>query len=543
MKIKFLLLFLFSLGVAVAQAQQPAASSLPQLVKVGASTQLLVEGKPYLILGGELGNSSSSNTAYMQSIWPKLRAMHLNTVIAPVYWELLEPQEGKFNFTLVDDLLRDARKNQLKVVLLWFGAWKNSMSCYAPEWVKTNPTRFPRATDAQGRPQEIMTPFSPANLEADKRAFVQLMAHLKQTDSRNHTVLLVQVENEIAMLPEARSYDELAQAAFRQPVPEQLLAHLQRHSATLTPELAAQWQRNGSKAHGTWTEVFGPGITTDEVFQAWHYATYTNAVAAAGKAAYPLPMYVNAALNHRPDRLPGQYPSAGPLPHLLDVWEAGAPAIDILAPDYYNPNFRYWSDLYTRNNRPLFTPEIAFEPGDDAKALFAFGHYNCLSFSPFSIESTDKPAQEPIGRAYDLLQQVTPLLTKYQPTGSVRGFLLAKDSAAGHTVLGDYRLTVKHDNTLGWTAASKKADWPQTGGLIIGVAPDEFYVVGTGLVITCEPTAAGKKAGYLRIDEGHFINGVWTPGRRLNGDQDHQGRHIRIELGEYDIQHVKLYTY
>jgi beta-galactosidase GanA len=354
---------------------------------------------------------------------------------------------------------------------------------------------------------------------------------------------MVQVENEIGMLPEARSYDDAAQATFRQPVPEKLLAHLQRNAATLRPEFAAQWQRHGAKTQGTWTEVFGPGVATDEIFQAWYYADFTNALAAAGKAAYNLPMYVNAALNYRPGQLPGQYPSAGPLPHLMDVWEAGAPAIDILAPDYYNPNFRYWSDLYTRNGKPLFTPEIAFEPGDDAKALYAFGRYNCLSFSPFSIESTDKPAQEPIGKAYDLLQQVTPLITKYQPQGAVRGFMQAKDSAAGRTVLGDYRFTVKHDNTLGWTPESKKPDWPLTGGLIISVAPDEFYVVGTGLVITCEPTAAGKKAGYVSIDEGRFVNGVWAPGRRLNGDQDHQGRHIRLELGSYVIQHVKLYSY
>lgn len=527
------------LTASLAQAQP----SLPQLVKAGPSTQLLVDGRPFLILGGELGNSSSSSTAYMQPIWPKLTAMHLNTVFAPVYWELLEPAEGQFDFKLVDELLADARKHQIKVVLLWFGAWKNSMSCYAPAWVKTNSGRFPRATDAQGRPQEILTPFSPANLEADKKAFVRLMQHLKQTDSRTHTAIMVQVENEIGMLPEARSYDPAAQTAFAQPVPDKLLAHLQREKANLRPEFATQWQRHGAKTQGTWTEVFGPGVATDEIFQAWYYADYTNSLAAAGKAAYPLPMYVNAALNHRPDRLPGQYPSAGPLPHLLDVWEAGAPSIDILAPDYYNPNFRYWSDLFTRNGRPLFTPEIAFEPGDDAKALYAFGHYNCLSFSPFSIESTDKPAQEPIGKVYGLLQEVTPLLTKYQPLGAVRGFMQAKDSAAGHATLGDYRFTVKHDNTLGWTPDAKKPAWPLTGGLLISVAPDEFYVVGTGLVITCEPTAAGKKAGFVSIDEGHFINGAWVPGRRLNGDQDHQGRHIRLELGNYEIQRVKLYTY
>ena len=526
---------LLSLG---AQAQ----NSLPHLVKTGPSTQLMVDGKPYFVLGGELGNSTASSTAYMQPVWPKLKAMHLNTVIAPVYWELMEPTEGKFDFTLVDDLLRDARQHQMKLVLLWFGAWKNSMSCYAPAWVKTDPKRFPRVENDKGVPEEILTPFDPRNLEADRKAFVQLMQHLKAADSQNHTVITVQVENEIGMLPTARSYDARANAAFKQPVPALLLAYLQRERKNLKPEFAAIWQRQGFKTKGTWEEVFGQSLATDELFMAWFYATYTNAVAAAGKAAYPLPMYVNAALN-RPGVPPGKYPSAGPLPHLMDVWLAGAPSIDLLAPDFYNPNFEHWCDLYTRGTNPLFIPEIRFEDGVAAKAFFAFGHYNCLSFSPFSIEGSDTLKSVSIGRAYELLQQVGFLLARYQPAGQVRGFLLEKDSVARTTALGDYRFTARHEYTLGWSMGAKKPNWTPGGGLLIAVAPDEFYLVGTGIMLTSEPTAKGKRAGYLSVDEGHFEDEKWVPGLRMNGDQDHQGRHVRVPGNEYSIQHIKLYTY
>jgi len=542
MRSTFLLFCLSLLSIVAAQAQQPAASGLPRLVKVGPSTQLLVDGKPFLVLGGELGNSTASSTAYMQPVWPKLKAMHLNTVIAPVYWELMEPQEGKFDFTLVDDLLRDARKHNMKLVLLWFGAWKNSMSAYAPGWVKTDQKRFPRIEDDKGEKQEIMTPFDAHNLEADKKAFVRLMQHLKETDSQQHTVVTVQVENEIGMLPTARSYDDKANAAFKQPVPAALLTYMQRERKSLKPEFAALWQRQGSKTKGNWEEVFGKSLATDEIFQAWHYATFTNALAAAGKAVYPLPMYVNAALN-RPGVLPGKYPSAGPLPHLMDVWLAGAPVIDILAPDFYNPDFKHWCDLYTRGGNPLFIPEHRFEDGVEAKAFFAFGNYNCLAFSPFAIEGSDTLKGAPIGKAYELLQQMTPLITKYQPAGQTRGFLLYKDSAASVTTLGDYRFTAKHEYTLGWSLGAKKPDWTPGGALVVAVAPDEFYVVGTGVVLTVEPTAKGKRAGYLSVDEGEFKDGKWMPGRRMNGDQDHQGRHIRIPGEEYGIQHVKLYTY
>jgi len=534
---KFLLTGLLGLTAVGTRAQ----SSLPRLVKTGNSTQLLVDGKPFFILGGELGNSTASSTAYMQPVWPKLKAMHLNTVIAPVYWELMEPTEGKFDFTLVDDLLRDARKHQMKLVILWFGAWKNSMSCYAPAWVKTDLKRFSRVEDDHGVPQEIMTPFEPRNLEIDKKAFVRLMQHLREVDGQ-HTVITVQVENEIGMLPTARSYDPLANAAFNQQVPAQLLNYLQREKKNLKPEFAAVWQKQGSKTKGSWEEVFGKSLATDEIFMAWHYATFTNALTVAGKAAYPLPMYVNAALN-RPGVPPGKYPSAGPLPHLMDVWLAGAPALDMLAPDFYNPNFEHWGDLYTRGGNPLFIPEHRFEDGVDAKAFFAFGHYNCLAFSPFAIEGSDTLKGAPIGKAYELLQQVTPLLGKYQPAGQVRGFLLQKDSAARTTTLGDYRFTAKHEFTLGWSLGAKKAEWSPGGGLLIAVAPDEFYLVGTGLVVTCEPLAKGKRAGYISVDEGHFESEKWVPGRRLNGDQDHQGRHVRVSGGEYSIQHIKLYSY
>ncbi|MCC3153143.1 DUF5597 domain-containing protein [Hymenobacter sp. BT770] len=538
---RIILFFLLAAAAFSAQAQG-TASGMPRLVKTGQSTQLLVDGKPYFVLGGELGNSTASSTAYMQPVWPKLKAMHLNTVIAPVYWELMEPTEGKFDFTLVDDLLRDARKHQMKLVLLWFGAWKNSMSCYAPAWVKTDLKRFPRVEDDKGVPQEIMTPFSPTNLEADRKAFVQLMQHLKATDDKQHTVITVQVENEIGMLPTARSYDDRANAAFKQPVPAPLLTYLQRERKNLKPEFAAIWQRQGAKTKGNWEEVFGKSLATDEMFMAWYYATFTNALAVAGKDAYPLPMYVNAALN-RPNVAPGKYPSAGPLPHVMDIWLAGAPAIDILAPDFYNPNFEHWCNLYTRGGNPLFIPEHRFEEGVDAKAFFAFGNYNCLSFSPFAIEGSDTLKAAPIGKAYELLQQVSFLLGKHQPAGQVRGFLLQKDSAARTATLGNYRFTAKHEYTLGWSLGAKKAEWSPGGGLVIAVAPDEFYVVGTGLVLTWEPTAKGKRAGYVSVDEGHFEDEKWVPGRRMNGDQDHQGRHVRVAGDEYSIQRVKLYTY
>jgi beta-galactosidase GanA len=518
-------------------------SSIPHLRKHGTTTQLVVQGKPFLVLGGELGNSSSSSLQYMDAIWPKLKAMHLNTVLAPVYWELVEPEEGKFNFTLVDSLIKDARHYDLKLVLLWFGAWKNSMSTYVPAWVKLDQKRFPRAQQQNGASVEILSAFSAANREADVHAFRALMKHLRAVDKKYSTVIMVQVENEIGMLTEAREYGPEANALFKGGVPAELIAYLQKNKEVLVPELKERWATSSYATKGSWETVFGKGLETDEIFQAWYYAQYTGAVAKAGKSEYPLPMFVNAALNYHKVK-PGQYPSAGPLPQVMDIWQAGAPAIDMLSPDFYNPYFRHYNDLYTRRGNTLFIPEIRFEPSNAAKVFYVVGHYEALGFSPFSIESTEKPGQEPLARSYALLEQLAPLIHKYSGTGTIEGVLLDTATKREELRMGNYLVSVAHDYTLGWSPEAKKPEWPESGGIIIQTGKDEWIVAGTGMVITfTSDDKAAPLVSILQADEGEYVEGRWVPGRRMNGDQTHQGRHIRIPVGEWGIQQVKLYRY
>jgi len=518
-------------------------NSMPRLVKTNGVTQLYVKEKPFLILGGELGNSSASDPDYMRPIWPKLKSMHLNTALAPVYWELLEPVEGSFDFMLVDSMIAGARKQNLKLVLLWFGSWKNSMSCYAPEWIKLNQEKFERAKDSKGNGLEILSTLNKTNLQADINAFTALMKHIAQVDARENTVIMVQVENEIGMLTEAREYTEAANALFHRQVPAQLIAYLKKNKKLLVPELVAHWQKNGFLETGTWEEIFGPGLATDELFQAWQYAQYTNAVAAAGKKVYDIPMYVNTALNYKKNN-PGEYPSAGPLPHLMDIWQAGAPEIDLLSPDFYNPYFKFYCDLYIRRNNPFFIPEIRSEPDNAAKVFMTVGHYKGIGFSPFSIESVIAPSEEPVSKSYALLEQLSPLILENQVSGMIDGVLLDSTFRKQELIMGNYKLTVSHEFTLGWSTGSKNPGWPESGGLIIQTGEKEFIIAGTGIVVTFSPATGMKQSvGILRADEGEYINGKWKPGRRMNGDQDHQGRHIRIPVNEYSIQQVKVYDY
>ncbi|MFK8163293.1 MAG: DUF5597 domain-containing protein [Lewinella sp.] len=519
------------------------AQKMPHFERVGSVNQLIVEDQAFLILGGELGNSTFTSTESMALVWPKLKAMHLNTVLAPVYWELLEPEEGSFDFELLDQLILEARKQELKLVLLWFGSWKNSMSSHAPAWVKLDQEKYPRIKDEYGVSHEILTPFSEAVLQADKLAYVALMEHLKTFDGKDHTVIMVQPENEIGMLPSARDHGPLANEKYRAAVPQELLTYLQANKERLVPELFLAWGQAGFPMSGNWEEVFGVGEHTEEIFMAWYYARFTNELVVAGKASYPLPMFVNAALNTR-GRRPGEYPSAGPLPHLMNIWQAGAPDVDMLSPDFYTPDFKHWMDLYDRLDNTLFVPEHRFDNTVAAKAAYAIGHYEAIGFSPFSIESKDNSEEQELGKIYALLDQLTPLITQHQGRGKIEGVLLDKVSPSTSFTLGDYVFTVKHSHTLGWEAAAKDEVWEPAGAVFIQTGENEFYVAGSGIVATfAHRENPDLRIGILKCEAGAFRDDKWTVTQHLNGDQTHQGRHLRIFRGEYGIQRLELYGY
>lgn len=518
---------------------------MPKLIKQGKTTQLIVEDKAFIILGGELGNSSFTNLEYMKPIWPKLKIMNMNTVLAPVYWELIEPEEDKFDFELLDQLVKEARNNDFKLVLLWFGSWKNSMSSHAPSWVKKNQTKFPRIRDEKGVSHEILTPFSENNLQADLKAYQALMKYIKETDANDHTVIMIQTEKEIGMLPTARDYSSLANERFKENVPVELMQYLLKNKENLVPEFSEMWGKSGYKNSGNWEEIFGTGPQTDELFMAWYYSKYTNSIIDAGKVVYPLPMYVNAALN-RTESKPGlSYPSGGPLPHLMDIWKAGGPSIDFLSPDFYFPDLKHWCDLYTRQGNPLFIPEHRFDNTIAAKAAFTIGHYESIGFSPFSVESSANPENEPLGKMYKVIGQMTPLITAHQGQHKIEGVLLDKQNQESVFQLGNYEFKVRHSYTLGYETDSKNDTWNMAGAIFVQTDDDKFYFAGSGIVVTFRNLSnPSLNVGILKVDEGRFENGKeWKVIRHLNGDQTHQGRHIRIFLDDYAILRFELYNY
>ena len=570
MKRLILLLILCSLATKYIFAQRSS------LQKQGTATQLVVDGKPFLILGGELGNSSAACVQDIERIFPKLQRMGLNTVLVPAYWDLIEPAEGSFDFTLTDKVLQQARENDLKVIFLWFGVWKNSMSCYAPLWFKENYKKYPRAYTQSGKPLEIASAFSEAVFEADNRAFSKWMQHIAAADKEEGTVIMILIENEIGMLENARDYSREANKAFNAPVPAGLMDYLQANKKALHPQMLEKWGSQGYKKQGNWQEVFGADLYTDEIFMAWHYAKFVERLAQTARSIYNVPLYVNAAMNSR-GRKPGEYPSAGPLAHLIDVWHCAAPGIDILAPDLYDNGFADWVAKYKLHNNPLFIPEIRLSDNDGVRAFYIFGEHDALGISPFSIEDGSDAANAPLVQSYARLKELMPLITKYQGKGAMKGLLFDQENKERIIIDEDLTITCRHNFILPWDPrATNGSVWPEGGGILLKLARNEYIVAGSGLVVefakTTEKKAAeakalgedgfaqkgdgtdkaksdwmkwqGARCGIGSVDEVQVLaDGSLGYVRRLNGDQDHQGRHVRISVGEFSILHVKLYEY
>ena len=503
-------------------------AQIPYLDGTGRLSTLYVDGKPFHARSGEIHNSSSSSLEYMdQRVWPALRGMNLNCVVAPIYWECVEPKEGTFDFTLIDGLLEQARREGVRLVLLWFGLWKNSSSTYVPEWVKLDQKRFSYVKAAGNQPvrfinnvvHRIITPLCEAAVQADAKAFAAVMRHLKEVDGQ-HTVITIQVENEIGVIGSARDHSELAEAAFAQPVPA-LLAEVFGVS-------------------GTWSEAFG--TDADEIFMAWHYGQAVEKIVQAGKAELPLPMYVNAWLEQQP-WTPGSYPSGGPQFKMHKVWRAAAPSVDFFAPDIYVDHYRAVCDEYASDGNPLFIPEVRQTADTVAFYLYAVGKHNAICFAPFGVEDmaggdammdevtlnilnisaeamqSGNNAGALLGDAYGKVASMEELIEQAHRNGKIHGFLEISGERSEVVHLSHMDLTFSYGDMF----VPKTPGTPAAGGLVIELGDYEFVVLAAGCTLTWSaPEGSPLSLDLLSKEEGHFENGKWVRGRILNGDEQYR---------------------
>lgn len=600
MNMKALKSLLLAASISLLSGQLMAADNeLPKLVtNAKGQTHLMVDGQPFLMLGGELHNSSTGSAHYMADIWKRMADIHINTVIAPVSWELIEPEEGKFDFSQLDNMVRGAREEGLHLVILWFGSWKNGMSMYAPAWVKQNPKRFPLACFKGGQPIAALSTLGTESVKADAKAYCAMMQHLKEIDGEHHTVLMVQIENEVGTLDQMsmyrqgenramRDYSVLANKAFEGQVPAALMQYLQKNKKQLHPAVADAWKEQGYLTKGTWEEVFGVGKPmksynyksredseaddawhndyphlTEEMFNAWNYATYIEKIAKAGKEVYALPVYVNAWLKQGFSIDPGKYPSGGPQAHLFDIWHAAAPSIDLLGPDLYAVKaFDFVMQGYDQPGNPVLMPETRPTPDGAARAFYAFGKYNMLCYSPFGIDgngySLDPlPGDRSYEKSYEVLSHLLPTIAQYQGTDKMTGLYMEGTEAPKLIKMGKYNISMRRFNTKASQALvgvagseTENAQLP-AGVLIIQTGEHEFLVAGGVGDCTLSfhqgnpmnYTPGQKQSSILSVDEVTYDAEGNQLLHRVNGDETAFGTCV-IPNGQVKIFKVKMYEF
>jgi hypothetical protein len=551
----------------IERASTAPTGAVPHLERRDHATQLIVDRQPYLILGAELRGTASSTLSNMETLWPEMQRLNMNTALLALGWDWIEPREGQFDFALVDGLIAGARKNHLHLVFLWFGTWKNGISSFVPSWVKSDQARFPRVRVSNGKSVEIISPFSRSALDADTRAYVKLMEHLKAVDTE-HTVIMIQLENEVGMEGDSRDRGEGGAKAYAEPVPGELTQYLVRNKDHLSAELAQHWQEHGAKTAGSWSALFGDDVIGDDIFMAWHYAKYLNHVAAAGKAVYPIPVFTNTAPAEVWSKRTHPYPAGGPQWFLLDVWEAGSPAIDFHGPDVYSANFETMVRIFHRPDNLLFIPESAGDAHGVANAFYAIGAHDSLGYSPFGIDDTawlinfrpdkgapgiDNVEETALAKGYAVLRNLAPMILKHQAAGTIGAAWLNKGNPAEEITLGDYTIKLELRRSTRDQSFLSELGY----ALVMAVSANEFFVAGSDIQVTFQPRTAGPAiAGIESAEVGSFQNGDWVAARKVNGDDillnydlagqstvNQSGSGLRFLPGAPSIQHVRLYRY
>jgi len=513
---------------------------MPYLTHENGFWELYVDGKPFTALSGEVHNSSASNAAYMErDVWPYVKGLHLNTISFPVYWEQIEFCKGTYNFSVLDQILLQAREKQLKVVLLWFGLWKNGNSSYIPEWMKLSPDRFSRARNAAGVALDVISPFCEAAVYADQKAYCALLEHLKEIDQEAQTVICIQVENEIGLLGSDRDYSPKGTKVFESSIPKKL----------------ADLYKMDTKYN--FTEAFGE--KAPEILMEYAYANAIQKIASAGRKVYPLPVMVNAWVAKYP-WVPGTYPSGGPIAEYHFLWKALAPSVDILAPDLYASDLVQQFEEYTKEDNPLAIPEFRRDVRYISSVFYAIGKYNALCFAPFGIEDFAMPPEcesglitpsllktlniggdafncegtvKYLAESYRILKNCMDLMRECRIRKSIYAFMRQSEHDRGAVIwAGQYEFQIAYQD--------KDQSVPQSAGIVLQISDNEFYVMGCNVKVQIRPKSGPNvQAAFLSLEEGNFEDNQFIAERNLNGDE----RYFLLLPDIPHVIHMKLFQY
>jgi hypothetical protein len=527
---------------------------------------LKVDNKPFLMLSGELHNSTCSDIKYLNGVWDKLVSMNMNSVIATESWELMEPEEGKYDFSRIDAVIKGAKEHNLKVALIWFATFKNPFMTYSPSWVKANNKRFPHAQNAEGKILELPSLFDNKVIEADLKAYKALLQHIKDTDT-SHTIIGIQIGNEPGLNSPTRDCSPAANKAWKADVPQQIIDYMVKNKGTMQPDIENAWKTNGYKKKGNWEEVFGKSITEDDgthpilhltehLFTAYSFANYFQILSSEGKKILNVPTFINAtgSVNSR-GRSMGNGCS---IPDFFDIYMAVAPSLDALTPNSYGKNFDAICEAFAYKNNPIFIPECTMSA---VRPFYVFGEWDGLCHSPFAIDDHDAntPEGKKLSEAYSLLSNMSSLITANLNSDKMRGAYIYEGKPEEVIEMGDYKLTITNEtrNEIGEAMIlalagkeayeamknRKKEIKPfESACLIIQTGKDEFYIAGGGVNVSFQmkDNIKAQFCDYDYIYEGTFNkDGQFERGRLLNGDE----QNVFIPEGKIGVLQVKMYHF
>ncbi len=519
------------------------AVEIPHLQKKHGAWQLIVDGKPFLMRGGEFANNvyeAPKDLPGLPAMLDAYKSYDLNTLLVPISWRSLEPQDGTFDFRMIDTLIEECRKRDLRVVVLWFGAIKNGGLHYAPSWVIKDRERFFRAKWPTGKDTYAVSPFCEAAWQADRRAFVRLMERIKEKDTGKFTVIMIQPENETGCqeIDETRDHCTAADKAWDAPVPEHLVKYLVAHDGQLVEWLQRVWTRAGKRTAGTWPEVFGSGTDGQKIFMSYYIGRFIEQVASAGKSIHPLPMFINDWLGDLDS--PGG-PIGGPEFHVMDIFRVTTPSAAACVPDIYQENFKAWVTAFDQKDNPILIPEARSDARAAQQCWYTFFQHDGLLFSPYMLVPNESdqnavPLQltySNLKMSYSVIAEMEDLILSKQGLRphEVACFQLDKTDSPDASFATEFQgFSVKAQATRGFgKLTGGAADEPkETPGFVALMkwGENDLVLVGKTMWVSFQ------RSGYrLRSwEKGRFRDHQWVAEQRL--DLPHDRAEVVVSLTE-----------
>jgi hypothetical protein len=470
----------------------------PHLERVGERSVLFVEGWPHTVLTAEIpwwdlvyGRYSETLHAY-DNLYPAARSLGLNALKVPVKWSVVEPEKGRFDFSYVDHAKELAERHGLKLVLGWFGHYASgdgtiyrnlSGEVFAPMDIVEDDRTYPRAVDGDGVAHHNAISYDDdAVIDREERAFRAFMEHLRETDARTRTVLMVQVENEIAVFGSDRRNRKL----------------WRDHSPASNRLFAAH------------------GFEDDLRYSAWSLSSrWIRRLTDTGAEVYPLPFFLNYVGGTIVDWMVGGAPGEDVATYLENC-----PHVSFIGLNLYADRMSTVNDLRSAleryavgRNQPSIT-ETNSDGGPVAPrlAFVAVGEFGAPIFAPWALNVSYPTRFEPYVTADGTLANGAPAL---RDSYTALGKALSPVSYYAGTLKQKVFMAQQPGRPFSTLSDLDGARIQVSGSgdgqaIVIHPAPGEFIVVGFRCRVSIwDDDYVWPDLRRVRVEAGRFEGNGW----------------------------------